>query len=141
VRISDGHITFSLVVGAIASVAALTVISLIFSVSLRNVSQDLNGDFYMLVKRVMFIALLSIVHLITNKKTRIVSYNDILVVVLLICLTVIYFVVGGEASMTKIRTTYVFFLLYLSLRILLAQDRVFFGWVLLFVFLFFGLPQ
>ncbi len=113
----------------------------VFNVSLRNVSQDFNDDFYILVKLASIMAALSVVLLIADKRSRIITRTDILVVVLLTCLTVIHFVVGGEASLLKIRMAYVYFLFYLSLRILLSQGRIFSGWAIMLIFFFFGLKE
>ena len=129
------------IIDAVIAITALIFMAAIFDISLRDVSQDFISDFYILVKRVSFIAALCVVLLIVDKRMHIITRTDILVVVLLACLTINYFVVGGEVSLLKIRMAYVYFLLYLSLRILLSKVRVFPGWAMMLIFFFYGLKD
>ncbi len=113
-KLFQSHISLMRIIDAVITITALIFMAAIFNISLRDVSQDFIGDFYILVKRVSFIAALCVVLLIADKRSRIITRTDIIVVVLLTCLIVIHFVVGGEASLLKIRMAYVYFLLYLS---------------------------
>jgi hypothetical protein len=130
VKLFQSHISLMRIIDAVIIITALIFMAAIFNISLRDVSQDFIGDFYILVKRVSFIAALCVVLLIVDKRMHIITRTDIIVVVLLTCLIVIHFVVGGEASLLKIKMAYVYFLLYLSPRILLSQGRIFPGWAM-----------